>query len=54
MVNMTSSYGQPMVWSADANVHRDVPIWFHTVATEELAERLVKQWIDEQQLLRNR
>jgi hypothetical protein len=37
------------VWSTDANIHRDVPIWRHTVATEAQAERLVKQWIDEQQ-----
>jgi hypothetical protein len=36
------------VWSTDANIHRDVPIWRHTVATEAQAERLVKQWIDEQ------
>jgi heme exporter protein D len=42
------------VWSADANLNRDVALWHHTVATLKQAERLVKQWIDDRQPRGNR
>ena len=37
------------VWWADADSHRDQPIWVKTVARKAAAERSVKQWIDDRQ-----